>query len=272
VTSNNRFWHAALMKCGAVFACSLTAGPALSLEAAQSGLAPAAASTACKTLMAGASPASGAEAARMIDWDSVGNDSPIPPTMPAASSDDPLEAGFAYQWAERAFKDDKGGLASSLDVCGDDVPCHRGPIPSNVPALPLVLEIISQRRMPGDHWAYGVESELRALIRTKVDTVKPTTVSRVFCNSMGCVCYLERRNLPADSDDGAHGLGNVVLGLVEPAHAAWRRSLGIQSRNIHFSIFGSGARERRTIWELVVITRGPSGDDAAAVRSQPNHQ
>lgn len=41
-------------------------------------------------------------------------------------------------------------------------------------------------------------------------------------------------------------------------HAAWRKSFGIQPRNIRTSIYVSGPAESQTIWQLVVIMRGYS--------------
>ena len=101
-------------------------------------------------------PRSGAEAVRIIDWNALGPGSPIPGVMPIADSDDPLEAGFARQWLERA-----------LD-------------PGRPPLGGLALEIVSKRRTPGDPWAYGMSKELWAIVRSKGHG---PTISRVFCNS-----------------------------------------------------------------------------------------
>lgn len=248
-----RLVAAGLMKCGAL-TCILAAAAALGSQAEQPGATPAVAATA--PLSTKAATAGGTEAVRSIDWDAVTTDSPIPPQMPAASSDDPLEAGFAPEWAERAFKLDKGGLAPSMVTCrGVETPCH-GHVTLNVRALPLLLAIMSQKRVPADRWAYAVESELRELIRTKVDAVKPTTVSRVFCNAVGCLSYLERRDLDTESSDIADGYGSDVRELIGTTHAAWRKSLGIEPRDIHYQIFVGGPTEHRISWELVVVSRG----------------
>ena len=111
------------------------------------------------------SPMSGAEAVRMIDWIALGAGAPIPDLMPTAQSDDPLDAGFARQWVERAV------------------------VPANSVSSKLALEIVSKHRTPDDHWAYAMEKELREIIRTKVHKFRN---SRVFCNSVGCLCYVER--------------------------------------------------------------------------------
>jgi hypothetical protein len=107
----------------------------------------------------------GAEAVRDIDWNAVGPGAPIPEQMPTGESDDPLEAGFARQWIERVEA------------------------PGDFPWKKLALEIASAHRPPNDLWASGMEKELRDIIRTKVPTGKN---ARVFCNSVGCLCYVER--------------------------------------------------------------------------------
>lgn len=108
---------------------------------------------------------SGAEAVREIDWNSLGPSSPIPEQMPTTPSDDPVEAGFARQWVERVEA------------------------PGDFPSKKLALAIVSAHRAPNDLWASGMEKELRDIIRTKVPTAKN---ARVFCNSVGCLCYVER--------------------------------------------------------------------------------
>jgi hypothetical protein len=107
----------------------------------------------------------GAQAVPQIDWQSVTLGSPIPRPMPVAASDDPSEAGFARQWIERALPPPARNLASA---------------------------IVARHRTPEDTWGYDSERELRQFIQTKVATVTPT-ISRVFCNSVGCLVYLERR-------------------------------------------------------------------------------
>jgi hypothetical protein len=107
----------------------------------------------------------GSEAVRQIDWNTLGPGSPIPEQMPASQSDDPVEAGFARQWIERVEA------------------------PGDFPWKKLALEIASAHRPPNDLWASGMEKELRDIIRTKVPTGKN---ARVFCNSVGCLCYVER--------------------------------------------------------------------------------
>ena len=116
-------------------------------------------------------PMSGAEAVREIDWNALTGSAPIPEQMPARQSDDPVEAGFARQWIEHALVapySDSSKVALEMKVA---------------------LEIVSKHRDPDDQWAYGMEKELREIVRTKVP--KPINV-RVFCNSVGCLCYVEQ--------------------------------------------------------------------------------
>jgi hypothetical protein len=107
----------------------------------------------------------GAEAIRVIDWIAVGAGAPIPDLMPATQSDDPVEAGFARQWVERAVF----------------------PIADSV-SFRLALEIVSKHRTRDDHWAYAMEKQLRGVIQAKVPNSRN---ARVFCNSIGCLCYTE---------------------------------------------------------------------------------
>jgi hypothetical protein len=114
----------------------------------------------------------GAEAVRDIDWASLGPASPIPQSMPAvAESEDPLEAGFAHQWIERIYLPESSGWRK------------------------LALEIASARRRPDDPWAVKMERELREIVRAKVPAAQNL---RVFCNSVGCLCYVEREEREFD--------------------------------------------------------------------------
>lgn len=113
----------------------------------------------------GQSPTMGAEAVRQIDWTAIGSFSPIPESMPTRISDDPVEAGFAPQWIERA-------LTPGYDAYAQ-----------------FALKIASSVRAPDDEWSYNMRSELRTLVRTKIPQGKNV---RVFCNAVGCLCYVER--------------------------------------------------------------------------------
>jgi hypothetical protein len=52
------------------------------------------------------------------------------------------------------------------------------------------LDSVSKRRSADDDWAQAMEKELREIIRTKLPVSRN---SRVFCNSIGCLFFVERR-------------------------------------------------------------------------------
>ena len=113
--------------------------------------------------------------------------------MPTASSDDPREAGFSSEWARRALQGWQA-LAASPDLQ-----------PLRAPADKMALAVISRKRAAGDEWAHEVERRLREVIRGEVNAQGPT-VSRVFCNDLGCLCYTER-----DGDDAADGVDDEAV-------------------------------------------------------------
>jgi hypothetical protein len=165
-------------------------------------------------------PPSPAKAAAEIDWNSVTVLSAIPESMPAQSSDDPVEAGFAREWIER-----------SVLPAVDDT------------SKSLVMKIATLRRNPNDKWAISTESALRQLIGSTVPHAKHP---RVFCNAVGCLVYVERdlRRIPLSA-------------IVATEHSGPRgRELGIKKEDlghlIH-AVWGPGIP-----WELTVIRR-PTG-------------
>src|SRR5207253_2298600 len=75
-----------------------------------------------------ASSRSAVEVVRSIDWNAVKELFPIPTSMPTLSSDDPLEAGFAPEWAERALKGMGAAPARTAMRYGDvSVPADEPP-------------------------------------------------------------------------------------------------------------------------------------------------
>jgi hypothetical protein len=172
-------------------------------------------------------PMTGADTVQRIDWNSLGVGSPIPESMPTKDSDDPVEAGFASQWVERAL------------------------MPSQFDADKFALKIVSTPRSPNDMWAYDARVALRTLAHAKVPNGKNT---RVFCNSIGCLCYVER-----DEPDPLH------QSLVYEALMAGR---GRQAP------FGSGDAFARTIhlvhtqgipWELTVVIKHSTDAEGRSV-------
>jgi hypothetical protein len=159
----------------------------------------------------------GAEAVRAIDWTSVAPNSPIPVLMPSAQSEDPVEAGFAPQWVQRAMW------------------------PPESPERKLALVIVSKRRTPDDLWAQAMEKELRAIVHEKVDS--EAAISRVFCNSAGCLCYVERDGSPLHP-------GSVFRELL----GARGQKFGLQRSDL--DAFRVDASDTRSwVWELTLVKR-----------------
>jgi len=117
-------------------------------------------------------PTSGGDAVRNVDWVNIRNWSPIPETFPTADSDDPVEAGFARQWLEQVLQPRKEDRSDQL-----------------------ILTIVSTPRNPNDQWSYKARAALRDLVRTDVPDGRN---ARVFCNQLGCLCYVERGDLGWD--------------------------------------------------------------------------
>ncbi len=165
-----------------------------------------------------AAPLTGAEAERSIAWSTVGKGDAIPAVMPTSRSANSLEAGFAHEWVERSVR----------------------PLPGGDEAAPLMLRIMSEPRAPDDAWANEVEHYLSEFIRTQVDVQAPT-VSRVFCNSVGCLCYLERTGSPLT-------WLMISNALMSPAASEFgTKQLGITT-------FEHPPRHG-TKWELTIVTR-----------------
>jgi hypothetical protein len=161
---------------------------------------------------------SGAQVVREIDWNSLGPGSPIPEQMPATDSDDPVEAGFARQWVERVEA------------------------PGDFPWKKLALEVVSKHRTPNDLWASGMVKELRDIIRTKVPTAKN---ARVFCNSVGCLCYVER-------DEPFLRQSIVYLALLGDRGRKW----GLERTDLDAI---ENIRRPDIPWELTIVRHRSSG-------------
>jgi hypothetical protein len=149
-----------------------------------------------------------------IDWDAVGVYAPIPAQVPSALSEDPAEAGFPREWIERALP------------------------PTIFARSNLAVAIASLRRSPDDSWARAMESSLREIIRNRVTTA---TRSRVFCNSIGCLCYVER----------AESLSGNPIVYSELIRAGKQR-FGIEPSDLDAA---THSPKPGTAWELTVIKR-----------------
>ncbi|MBV9724442.1 MAG: hypothetical protein JO299_04640 [Gammaproteobacteria bacterium] len=175
------------------------------------------------------------EAAHYIDWAAVGPGDPIPASMPTASSDDPLAAGFSPEWARRALKG-RDALAASR-------PLQRQG--GRAPAEAMALTIVSRRRAAEDLWAQQVERRLREVIRRKVEVQGPTVV-RVFCNAVGCLCYTERDDAAASGAASAAVLDALTSGT------GWAQELGIDPAMVYVLPAGTAPGP---VWQLVFIMR-----------------
>ncbi len=113
----------------------------------------------------------------------------------------------------------------------------------------MALAIMSVRRAADDDWAHEVERRLRALIRAEVDAGGPT-ISRVFCNSMGCLCYTER------AGDGATAAGFTRIRMTLGSGRGWPRKLGTDRGAVHeIAVDGPPDFPGRTVWQLVFVMR-----------------
>jgi hypothetical protein len=167
-----------------------------------------------------ADPVSGTEAERSIDWHRIDKGDPIPALMPTSRSADSLDAGFSPEWVEHSVR-------PFTPPAGEE-------------SAPLALAIMSQQRASDDVWSDEVENYLREFIRTQVNVQAPT-VSRVFCNFVGCLCYLERTGAP---------LTQFMVYKALQREAASR--FGIRQMGM-WTLYSP--RPRATSWELTIITR-----------------
>ncbi len=150
--------------------------------------------------------------------------------MPAQESDDPEDAGFARQWAERAL----AGKPAVTFI-------HQGQTLEG-DALRLALPIVSESKRPDDTWAYGVEYELRTRLQKALGQTGPAPL-RVFCNAHGCLCYFEGITT-------SHPLQVAANIMDEP----WARDFGIEPL-AQFVTNGGGTGPQENWWQMMIVTR-----------------
>jgi hypothetical protein len=177
----------------------------------------------------------GAQALRAIDWNTVKTGDPIPASMPTSFSDDPVEAGFAPQWIQRALAPDPASCSSGDNGNAPDTACART----------LAWVIASKHRSEDDRWSYEFERELRHLIHNR--SAERPTISRVFCNSVGCLCYVERSGRPSDPPPlDQQIIYHELLG--EPGR---RFGIGVKDLNL----VRSDPYDHHFAWELTLVRR-----------------
>jgi hypothetical protein len=174
----------------------------------------------------GQAPTSGADAVRNVDWASMRFGSPIPETFPTADSDDPVEAGFARQWFE-LFRQ----------------------APDQEQTIALPLRIVSSPRNPSDQWSYKARAMLRDLLSAEIPKGRN---ARVFCNDIGCLCYVER-------DDGERASRWVPVIYTKLKGGIWREAPFGPRDTFGYVVHPS--RSPHVFWELTII--GHSADGSA---------
>lgn len=167
-------------------------------------------------------PTTGSDVAQNIDWESITPGAAIPTAMPTGRSDDPVRAGFSPEWVRRAV-----------------APLHFSP-------SELVLAISTQSRMPDDRWAYAVEDQMREVIRKKLGGIAQP-ISRVFCNSVGCLAYVEstRSELP-------HKAISVIFENLMAAS-----EFGIRQSDLKATTSSTTRDGNAVYWVLVCFERPP---------------
>jgi hypothetical protein len=168
-----------------------------------------------------------------IDWEVVGESSPIPRAMPANESDHPYDAGFAREWVERSLKERTAFFSRQAGSSLFD-------------PKPLLLDVVSEPKNPEDSWPYGVEYELRRIVEQQSQKGAKPAVTRIFCNRHGCLIYLE---FEGDKMSNISSIPNAIL------KSSWRKDFGIEQRNV-FVLLGR-QNEPRIKWQLFLIHRHP---------------
>lgn len=148
-----------------------------------------------------------------IDWTSVHEFFPIPREMPAGDTETALGAGFAPEWVEHS-------IGKRLPVRGQ---YSQSPGRTLLDPRPMMLDIMSQPKDPDDNWAYGLEEELRELVKKEYSGKRPPAVTRTFCNRLGCLLYLEFDGKPSTT------MSFIPHRILK---APWREQFGITGDNL----------------------------------------
>jgi hypothetical protein len=92
---------------------------------------------------------------------------------------------------------------------------------------------------PKDAWGQGLETQLRSIVASKLPG-DAQVISREFCSSEGCLCYLEDTDLSKHTRP-TESVTHAVLN--DPQSRAY----GITSQTYY--VTGSGG------WDLILISR-----------------
>jgi len=166
-----------------------------------------------------------------LDWQQIHFGSAMPRSLPVAEADEAIKAGFPKEWALRALS--LGALASARDQ---------------------YLKIISEKRSPGDDWAYGIEHDIWSAIKIRQRS-ESDPIARVFCNGVGCLIYLEHRGRAQTSagSDLARSLQRDSL---------WSAKFGLTSTSTQ--LWGGTLRDQLN-WSLIIVLRPK---DVRSLRSE----
>jgi hypothetical protein len=153
--------------------------------------------------------------------------------MPANESDDPYGAGFAREWVEQSLKQRTAFFSREAG----------SPL---LDPKPLLLDVISEPKHPEDSWPFGVEYELRRIVKQQSKERPEPTVTRTFCSHQGCLIYLEFEG------DKMSELSSIPKAILK---SSWRKDFGIEPRNV-FVLIGR-QDQPRIRWQLFLVHRNP---------------
>jgi hypothetical protein len=186
---------------------------------------------------------SGKDSGKAIDWENIKQFGFIPHELTSTDSDKAIGAGFVHEWVDRSL----GGVAV-LPVKLDSTVSVR--------ADKLADDIISSDRQPDDLWAHEVDRHIREDIGKHADAYA-TQFSRVFCNDVGCLCYIEGTR----SADIARITADVLHGV--RGGDGWGKQYGITESDIYqVALISRGgvleARQPASWWMYFIVrSSGP---------------
>jgi hypothetical protein len=167
--------------------------------------------------------------ANAIDWRLIEHGAPVPHQLPVvADADTGMAAGFAPQWIQRSIT--------------DWPPSVQDP---NLPAK-IVQRIANGERRRNDPWAHEVANRLQDGLR-KNGNADVLRYARVFCGSVGCLCYFETPLDSSSLDAYDHARSGLLHAMLD--QNGWGMSFGITAANV-------GEVGETGVWELIYILKG----------------